>query len=143
MTRTILLVVILLLVLEFGGEIVAELDYLLEARLATAERHLDQVHTRILSAAVVLQGLERLTHGGLLCDLELQEAAGASMVSVFFAFSSFLKLVALAIAMSKSAIAWVNIATSSMSLATAHWWTTRCHTIPCAQTLQLPPPSTW
>ena len=41
----------------------AELDYLLEAGLATAERHLDQVHTRILSAAVVLQGLERLAHG--------------------------------------------------------------------------------
>ena len=62
-----LLLVVLLLVLELGGEIVDELDDLLEAGLATAERHLE----RNLS-------LERLAHGGLLCDLELQEAAGAS-----------------------------------------------------------------
>ena len=62
-----LLVVLILLVLELGGEIVDELDDLLEAGLATAERHLE----RNLS-------LERLAHGGLLCDLELQEAAGAS-----------------------------------------------------------------
>ena len=77
-----LLVILSLIFLELGGDLIDELDDFLETRLATTESHLNQIHTGIGTAAVVLQGVECLVHDCLLGDLDLQETAGTCWESL-------------------------------------------------------------